>query len=141
MRDPGRRLRAVHEACSPRTCNDRGMATTLLLVDDHEDFRRAARRMLESAGFEVVGEAADGHEALTLANELRPDVVLLDVQLPDLDGLEVAERIDAWQDGPDVVLISSREPAVYGGRVARSSARGFLSKAQLSGDALTAMLG
>jgi DNA-binding NarL/FixJ family response regulator len=117
------------------------MATTLLLVDDHEDFRRAARRMLESAGFEVVGEAADGHEALTLANELRPDVVLLDVQLPDLDGLEVAERIDAWQDGPDVVLISSREASVYGARLARSSARGFLSKAQLSGDALTAMLG
>jgi DNA-binding NarL/FixJ family response regulator len=117
------------------------MTTSLLLVDDHEDFRRAARRMLESAGFEVVGEAADGHEALRLADALRPDVVLLDVQLPDLDGLEVAERIDAWQDAPDVVLISSREPAVYGGRLTRSSARGFLSKAQLSGEALAAMLG
>jgi DNA-binding NarL/FixJ family response regulator len=117
------------------------MSTSLLLVDDHEDFRRAARQMLESAGFEVVGEAADGREALVLADVLRPDVVLLDVQLPDLDGLEVAERIGAWQDGPDVVLISSREPAVYGGRLARSSARGFLGKSQLSGEALTTMLG
>jgi CheY-like chemotaxis protein len=123
------------------TCDDRGMATSLLIVDDHEDFRRAARRMLESAGFQVVGEAADGHEALRLAESLRPDVVLLDVQLPVLDGLEVAERIDAWQDRPEVVLISSREPAVYGGRLASSSARGFLSKAQLSGEALAAMLG
>jgi CheY-like chemotaxis protein len=117
------------------------MTTSLLLVDDHEDFRRAARRMLESAGFEVVSEAADGREALTLAGALCPDVVLLDVQLPDLDGLEVAERINAWQDGPEVVLISSREAAVYGGRLARSSARGFLTKAQLSGEALAAMLG
>lgn len=117
------------------------MATSLLIVDDHEDFRRAARRMFESAGFEVVGEAADGHEALRLAGTLHPDVVLLDVQLPDVDGIEVAERIDAWQDGPDVVLISSRDAAVYGDRLARSSARGFLGKTQLSGDALTGLLG
>ena len=117
------------------------MASSLLLVDDHEEFRRAARRMLESAGFEVVGEAADGREALTLAEALGPDIVLLDVQLPDLDGLEVAERLDNWGDGPVVVLISSREAAVYGERLARSPARGFLTKAQLSGEALTAMLG
>jgi DNA-binding NarL/FixJ family response regulator len=117
------------------------MITSLLLVDDHEDFRRAARRMLECAGFEVVGEAAGGHEALRLAATLRPDVVLLDVQLPDLNGLEVAERIDGWREGPGVVLISSREASVYGGRLSRSSARGFLTKAQLSGEALVAMLG
>jgi DNA-binding NarL/FixJ family response regulator len=117
------------------------MSTSLLLVDDHWEFRRAVRRMLEAEGFEVVGEAAHAREALRLADALGPDVVLLDVQLPDLDGLKVAERLGRWVDGPVVVLISSREAAVYGGRLARLPARGFLSKAELSGDALTAMLG
>jgi DNA-binding NarL/FixJ family response regulator len=116
------------------------MATSLLLVDDHEDFRRAARRMLEAAGFEVVGEAVDGREALELAAALRPDVVLLDVQLPHLDGIEVADRLQG-QDRPSVVLISSRDAVVYGGRLERSPARGFLTKAELSGASLTALLG
>jgi CheY-like chemotaxis protein len=118
------------------------MATSLLLVDDHEDFRRAARRMLEAAGFEVVGEAVDGREALELAALLRPDVVLLDVQLPHLDGIEVADLLhQAGQDRPSVVLISSRDAVVYGGRLERSPARGFLTKAELSGSSLTALLG
>lgn len=103
-------FRAVHNACSAGTCDDRRMTTSLLLVDDHEVFRRAARRMLEPAGFEVVGEATDGREALRLADALRPDVVLPEVQLPDLDGLEVAERIDAWHDGPDVVPSPAGNP-------------------------------
>jgi CheY-like chemotaxis protein len=117
------------------------MATSLLLVDDHEDFRRAARRMLEAAGFEVVGEAVDGREALELAAALRPDVVLLDVQLPHLDGIEVADQLHQGQDRPSVVLISSRDAVVYGGRLERSPARGFLTKAELSGASLTALLG
>jgi CheY-like chemotaxis protein len=123
------------------TCEDRRMATSLLLVDDHEDFRRTARRMLEAAGFEVVGEAVDGHEALELAAALRPDVVLLDVQLPHLDGIEVADRLHREPHHPSVVLISSRDAVVYGGRLERSPARGFLTKAELSGASLTALLG
>jgi CheY-like chemotaxis protein len=123
------------------TCDDRSMATSLLLVDDHEDFRRTARRMLEAAGFEVVAEAADGHEALELAAALHPDVVLLDVQLPLLDGIEVADRLHAWRDHPSVVLISSRDAVVYGARLERSPARGFLTKGELSGASLTALLG
>jgi DNA-binding NarL/FixJ family response regulator len=118
------------------------MPPTVLIVDDHPSFRLTARALLESEGFEVVGEAADGASALEAAARLRPDVVLLDVQLPDLDGFEVAARLRSNNGAsPEVVLTSSRDGSDFGTLVARSGARGFVPKAELSGEALAALLG
>ena len=97
--------------------------------------------MLEAEGFEVVGEAADGDEALIEVERLRPEVVLLDLQLPRVDGFTVAERLAARDESPAVVLISSREAAAYGPRLAAASAQGFIAKRRLSGEALAAVLG
>ena len=108
----------------------------VLIVDDHPSFRASARVLLEAEGFEVVGEAADGAAALSEAGRLRPEVVLLDVQLPDIDGFTVAERLAARQGAPIVVLVSSRARLDYGSRVDASRARGFIAKAELSGEAL-----
>jgi len=113
---------------------------TLMIVDDHSSFRHAARRVLESAGFDVVGEAADGESALEAILELRPDVVLLDVQLPGIDGFEVASRLTARGDAPVIVMTSSRERADFGPLVEQSGARGFIHKADLSGPAISAVL-
>jgi DNA-binding NarL/FixJ family response regulator len=111
----------------------------VLIVDDFGAFRRLARAMLESEGFEVVGEAADGESALSEAARLSPEVVLLDVQLPGPDGFAVAERLAAAQDAPAIVLVSSRDIAAYRRRLAGSAARGFIPKAELSGTALLAL--
>lgn len=125
----------------PVSCDDDGMRPTLLIVDDHPGFRSLARRLLTAGGFEVVGEAADGHAAITAARKLLPDVVLLDVQLPDIDGFEVATRLRDGEAGPVVVLISTRDRTDYGPRVDRCGARGFIPKAELSGAAVHALLG
>jgi DNA-binding NarL/FixJ family response regulator len=116
------------------------MGTTVLIVDDHPSFRTSARRVLEDAGYEVIGEAEDGRSALSAARALRPAVVLLDVQMPDLDGFEVALRLTAEDDAPAVVLTSSRDGGEFGGLVAESGARGFVPKSELSGPALAALL-
>lgn len=113
----------------------------MLIVDDHDDFRRSASALLEAEGFAVVGGAADGVAALAAVERLRPEVVLLDIQLPDLDGFTVAERLAAAPDPPRVVLISSREAAAYGPRLRAAPARGFLAKRELSGAALAALVG
>jgi DNA-binding NarL/FixJ family response regulator len=116
------------------------MARTILIVDDHPSFRASARRVLEGAGFEVVGEAETGMAAITAVDELRPDLVLLDVQLPDLDGFDIAARLTERGDSPLVVLTSSRDGSDFAGMVARSGARGFVPKAELSGASLDALL-
>jgi len=116
------------------------MAMRLLIVDDHRSFRDAARRVLESAGFAVVGEAADGQSAMVAVSELRPDIVLLDVQLPDIDGFEVASRLTGNGKAPAIVMTSSRDAADFGPLVAQSGARGFVHKADLSGAAIGALL-
>jgi DNA-binding NarL/FixJ family response regulator len=117
------------------------MARSVLIVDDHPSFRTSARRVLEEAGFEVVGEAADGHTGLAAARELRPVIVLLDVQLPDLDGFAVAQALTREDDPPAVVLTSSRDRADFdGGMLTGSGARGFVPKSELSGAALAAFL-
>ena len=113
-----------------------GVAARVLIVDDHAPFRSLARRLLVAGGFQVVGEAADGADALSAARDLAPDAVLLDVQLPDIDGFAVAERIAGRQGAPIIVLVSSRARLDYGSRVDASRARGFIAKAELSGEAL-----
>jgi CheY-like chemotaxis protein len=114
-------------------------AAVVLVVDDQADFRRLARRILEAAGFGVV-EAASGLEAVAAAAELRPDAVLLDIQLPDLDGFAVARRLATAANRATVVLTSSREASDYGERIASSPVAGFLPKTELSGSALRTLL-
>jgi two-component system nitrate/nitrite response regulator NarL len=115
------------------------MSRRFLVVDDHAGFRATARRLLEAEGWSVVGEAADGASALAAAAALRPDAVLLDVGLPDIDGFAVAERLAA--DGtPGIVLVSSRDRGAYSTRIASSVAIGFIAKAELDGDGLRALL-
>ncbi len=117
------------------------MATTVLIVDDHPSFRATARALLEAEGYEVVGEAENGVQALRLAAELRPELVLLDVQLPDFDGFEVASRLSAGNGTrPDIVLTSSRDASDFGPLIAQSGARGFVPKAELSGGALASLI-
>ena len=116
------------------------MPTTVLIVDDHPSFRATARALLEAEGFEVVGEAADGTEALEQFARLRPEVVLLDVQLPDLDGFQVAARLTSNGNRAAVVLVSSRDGSDFGPLVEESGARGFVPKAELSGEKLAALL-
>jgi DNA-binding NarL/FixJ family response regulator len=113
---------------------------TVLIVDDHLSFRATARAVLEAEGFQVVGEAGDGAEAVELANQLQPDIVLLDVQLPDTDGFEIAARLSRNGLGPAIVLTSSRDAAEFGGLIERSPVRGFVPKAELSGRRLAALL-
>ncbi|HLM08077.1 MAG TPA: response regulator transcription factor [Thermoleophilaceae bacterium] len=117
------------------------MGRTVLIVDDHEAFRESASALLESEGFAVVGEAADGNAAIAEAERLRPEVVLLDIQLPDIDGFAVAEHLSTATDPPRVVLISSRDASSYGPRLEAAPARGFIAKRELSGATLTALVG
>jgi DNA-binding NarL/FixJ family response regulator len=112
----------------------------VLLVDDHPSFRACARALFTAEGFEVAGEAVDGESALALAHELDPEIVLLDVQLPDLDGFEVATRLLARSPDVSIVLVSSRDRADYGNLVERSGARGFVCKGDLSATALERLL-
>ncbi len=116
------------------------MEPTVLIVDDHAAFRSLARALLESEGFAVVGEAEDGAAGLTAVEALRPAIVLLDIQLPDLDGFEIAERLAERDDAPAVVLVSTRAAAAYGSRLNSTPARGFISKTSLSGAAVAALL-
>jgi DNA-binding NarL/FixJ family response regulator len=120
--------------------NERPMATTVLIVDDHATFRASAKMLLEEEGFEVVGEAVDGGSAIEQAAALSPDLVLLDVYLPDLDGFEVADRVINADSDPVVILISSRDRGELEPRLQASRARGFISKADLSGEGLRALL-
>ncbi|MGW7244485.1 response regulator transcription factor [Streptomyces sp. NPDC054804] len=120
------------------------MRPTVLIVDDHAPFRAAARAVLEAEGFGVVGEAGDATSALAAYARLRPEVVLLDVQLPGPDGFAVAELLAVGPGGgpaPFVVLISSRAHSSYRERLRTCPAAGFLTKDELSGASLRALLG
>ena len=113
---------------------------SVLIVDDHPSFRASVRRLLEAEGFDVIGEAGDGEAAIAAAQQLQPDLVLLDVQLPDLDGFEVAARLAGLGLPSAVILTSSRNSAEYGPLVTEAAVRGFVPKAELSGAALNALL-
>ena len=117
------------------------MGPSVLIVDDHADFRAFARALLEADGFEVVGEAHDGASALAAARSLKPALVLLDVQLPDIDGFAVCEQLAGDADAPAIVLTSSRDASSYRRRLGESSARGFIPKAELSGPGLATLAG
>jgi DNA-binding NarL/FixJ family response regulator len=117
------------------------MRPTVLIVDDHAGFRASARKLLEAEGYPVVGEAADGEEALVEVGRVRPDVVLLDIQLPGVDGFEVAEQLAGSPGAPAVVLISSRDSAARDPRLAVTAARGFIAKGSLSGASLASLVG
>jgi DNA-binding NarL/FixJ family response regulator len=117
------------------------MSTTVLIVDDHAPFRSFARALLQADGFSVVGDVGDGASALREVQRLHPDVVLLDIQLPDIDGFEVTRQLAAEGNHSAIVLISSRDASDYRRRLAGSGARGFIAKSELSGASLDAVLG
>lgn len=116
------------------------MALSVLIVDDQADFRELARSVLEADGFDVVGEAVDGARGIEAARALRPEVVVLDIGLPGMDGFAVAGRLQHLPAPPRVVLVSTRPAADYGPRVGQAPACGFIAKHELSGGALTALL-
>jgi DNA-binding NarL/FixJ family response regulator len=117
------------------------MGASVLIVDDHSWFRAQARRLLESEGYRVVGEAGDLASAIEAARALEPELALVDVYLPDGDGFEVASRLAALDASPAVVLTSSHDGAELAGCVAGSGARGFLQKTELSRGAIEEVLG
>jgi DNA-binding NarL/FixJ family response regulator len=117
------------------------MGATVLIVDDHPTFRKFARRLLEQAGFSVVGEAADAAEAVAAARLLRPQAVLLDVLLPDRSGLEVAAELARHADAPTVVLMSSRSEQDLGVSLREAPARGFIPKASLTATSFAELVG
>jgi DNA-binding NarL/FixJ family response regulator len=119
---------------------NRPVGRTILIVDDHPSFRASARRMLEADGYEVVGEAADGRSAIRAVHELRPDVVLLDIRLPDVDGFEVAERLAANGAAPAIVLTSSRDRSDFEYEIVACPAHGFVPKSDLSAEAITLLI-
>jgi CheY-like chemotaxis protein len=114
------------------------VVVSVLIVDDHASFRRLARRLLERAGYRVVGEAHDGGSALAAVDELDPDVVLLDVLLPDTSGFAVADRLAERGRRPVVVLTSSRGASDYGAAVA---GRRFVPKGELTPARIAAAVG
>ena len=117
------------------------MSRTVLIVDDHPSFRASARAMLESEGFVVVGEAEDGAAAIEAVEELHPEIVVLDVQLPDMSGFDVCAALERRNGPPpDIILVSSRDVSDYGDLVSSSCACGFVPKGELSGDLVSALL-
>ena len=136
--DRRRPLRVFPVVAARRLCDHAIVSRRVVIVDDHAAFRASARRLLELEGWTVVGEAADGAEAYEAVERLRPDLVLLDIALPDASGFDVAERLRARTR---IVLVSSRDPGDFGARIDRSGAVGFIPKDELSGTTLGALLG
>jgi len=113
---------------------------TILIIDDHAAFRALARELLEADGYEVVGEAADGQAGIDAVGALAPDVVLLDVRLPDMDGFDVVGALAAGGCRSAVVVTSSSDDPLYPERAASSGARGFVAKHDVCGAALDRLI-
>ena len=126
-------MRVSPDDGTPQARDTEPVRPRVLIVDDHEGFRAVARTLLQSDGLDVVGEAVDGQGALAETSDLRPDLVLLDVHLPDADGFAISELLAALPNPPVIVLISSRPISDLRSRLKSSSAAGFLAKDQLSG--------
>jgi|SRR5215207_1999465 len=116
------------------------MPPRIVIVDDDPTFLTTVRTLLEADGFEVVGEALNGVEGVATVEELKPDVVLLDVNLPDIDGFEVVKRLTDRGRAPPVVLTSIRSESDFGDLVEKSRAYGFITKAEINGAALSRIL-
>jgi DNA-binding NarL/FixJ family response regulator len=136
----GAQLGVRTDAVGPEECDDPGVRPTLLIVDDHPGFRASARRLLEAEGFAVVGDAEDVRTGLAEVARLTPDVVLVDIALPDGDGFSLCAALVASHDST-VVLTSSRPIAGLLDRVQGSRARGFIPKSELSGPTIRALTG
>ncbi|MDQ3790354.1 MAG: response regulator transcription factor, partial [Actinomycetota bacterium] len=132
---------AREDPLGPAGQHDGAVHAGILLVDDHAGFRRAARRLLEAGGLRVVGEAANGREALALVERLRPEVVVLDVLLPDMDGFVVATQLAALPAPPTVVLISSRTRSELGVRLDTAPVAGFVTKEEFDSRRVAALAG
>jgi DNA-binding NarL/FixJ family response regulator len=104
------------------------LTNRLLLVDDHQLLRQGLRRAVEEAGFEVVGEAGDGQEAVRLALALRPDLVLMDVSMPGLDGIEATRRLRTAVPETRVVVLTMHGEEEVAARALRAGAVGYLVK-------------
>lgn len=113
---------------------------TILIVDDHAAFRAVVRAVLEADGYDVIGEAPDGLAGLCAARRLKPDIILLDVRLPDMDGFSVADELTADGSGRAVVVTSSCEDPLYPARAQSSGALGFIAKHDVCGAALNRLL-
>jgi len=115
------------------------MPVRVLIVDDQEPFRLAARMVVElTDGFEVAGEAETGEDGVTMSADLDPDLVLMDVNLPGIDGLEATRRILATEDPPIVLLLSTYEEEEYAPRAAECGAAAYIPKAVFGPDRLEA---
>jgi DNA-binding NarL/FixJ family response regulator len=112
------------------------MGVRVLIVDDHAGFRAHARRLLECEGYDVVGEASDSAAAVEAAHELQPELVLVDIYLPDEDGFELTTRLGELPNPPVVVLTSSRDYTELEECVSECGASGFVPKSELSRDAI-----
>jgi DNA-binding response OmpR family regulator len=116
------------------------MRPRIVIVDDDPTFLRTVRRVLEAQGFDVVGEAVNGLDGVAATTRLGPDIVLVDVNLPDIDGFEVVNRLADGGDATPVVLTSIRSADDFGSLIERSRASAFITKADLTGEALAAFL-
>jgi two-component system, NarL family, nitrate/nitrite response regulator NarL len=116
------------------------MLPTILIVDDHAGFRRSARMLLAAEGFDVVGDVADGSSALAAVRRLHPQIVLLDVQLPDIDGFIVADELRAADPALAIILISSRDRTSYRPQLEHTPATGFIPKNRLDGAAIRELI-
>lgn len=113
---------------------------SFVIVDDHPRFRKLARLILERAGYTVLGEAADAASGISTARELTPDVVLLDVNLPDGSGFDVADHLCEDDPSPAIVMTSTYGSSDYESLARSSGARGFVPKDELSGAAISRVL-
>lgn len=115
------------------------MTVRVLIVDDQEPFRLAARMVVElTEGFDLVGEAETGEESVSMAAELKPDLVLMDVNLPGINGLDATRQILGASEAVVVLLLSTYEEAEYAPRAAECGAAAYIPKSSFGPDRLEA---